>query len=217
MAQINAEINLSGLSITGNQTVLVTVMDIYGVELTLCTATQDYTGVSLTEFINIIVACINTGSSGFQAFNESPVLRISRTDDIDTFIGTQADLTFGASNFNASFIKDQSQSAGCSPCYPYDLYSCYGSYMVDLGLPGSSSLKIIFTDKFGKEYIKSVSTESNGVFTIDPVDFPEGFFTPENGIITGTIKNVNNESVSFTVGYISYECLQINLTNMEQS
>jgi len=214
MAQITAEIDLSALSITGNQTVTVSTQDIYGISLTLATLTQDFTGVSVSEFINLIRAEVNGGASGFLADNDSPTLTLYRTTDVETFIGEQVSVTFGASNFNASWIYAASENNSCSPCYDYDLYACYGNYVIDLNLTPSTDYNAIFTDKFNHNYSKAVTTGLDGTFTLDPSNFPTGFFTPENGSITMSITTTANVAVSFVIGYTSYDCVLLNIEHL---
>ena len=214
MAQITAEIDLSAISITGVQTVTVSTTDIYGVTLTIATLTQDFTGVSTTAFINLISAQVNSGASGFLAYNENPVLKLTRTVDVDLWVGQQVDLTFDVSNFNASWIKVGSASVGCSPCYTYDLFSCYGSYFIDVNLNPATPYNITLTDKFTHNYITSVTTDSEGAFSLSPTTFPTGFFTPSNGPLVMTITTTDNVLVTFTIGYVTYDCLTVNVENL---
>lgn len=216
MAQIIAEIDLTGLSITGIQTVVITTTDIYGVNMTLCTITQDWTGMTVNSFINALVLCVNAGGSGFLAFNDNPIITFTRDVDVTLFIGQQVDITYndGVRDVflgSASWVEVVAERTGCDACYPYDLVACYGNFIVDVDLQASTNYTLLFTDKFGKKYQQAVTTDVSGAFTILTDSFPEGFFTPEFGAITVSVLNTAGVPVTFTIGYAIYDCLQLNV------
>lgn len=216
MAQIIASIDLTGLAITGIQTVTIQTADTLGTNYTLCTLTQDFTGITITQFLNDLVACVNSGGSGFVASNQNPFLEITYTGDITLLVGQQVNITYfdGVRDLhlgNASFLEVVAAVTGCDACFPTDLIACYGSYAIDIGLDADTTYNLIFTDKHGNKYSYAVTTGSDGSFTIVPTNFPEGFFTPEFGIVTAVILDANNVPVTFTIGYSIYDCLSFNV------
>lgn len=219
MAQIVAEIDLTGLNIAGIQTVIIQTTDIYGVSYTLCTLTQDFTGTTVNNFINDLVLCVNAGASGFLAFNDNPIITFTRDIDVALFIGKQVDIYYNDGSRDvylgsASWIEVVAERTGCDACYPYNLISCYGNYTIDLDLQASTDYQLIFTDLHGKKYRQEITTDVNGAFTISVAGFPEGFFTPEFSPITVTILNANNVPITFTIGYAIYECLSLSVEYM---
>jgi len=218
MAQIIANIDLTGAdtTITGVQTVTIATTDVYGVVYTLCSLNQDWTGLSLDTIINDLMTCVNSGGSGFIASNQNPILQITRNIDIALFLGKQVDVTYrdGANDIylgSASWYEVIAEVTGCDACYPYDLISCYGNYVIDLDLQADTDYTLLFLDKHGNKYTQEVTTDANGAFTIRVANFPQGFFTPEFGQITVTVLNINNVPVTFTIGYAIYDCLRLNL------
>jgi hypothetical protein len=217
MAQIIAELDFTGVTLpTGVKTVTIQTTDIYGVVYTLCSNTQDFTGMALNTFLNEMLTCINTGGSGFIASNQNPILQITRDIDIALFLGKQVDIFYrdGAVDVymtTAAWYEVIAETTGCDACYPYDLISCYGNYVVDLDLQAATDYTLIFTDHHGNKYSQTVTTDADGKFTIRVANFPEGFFTPDFGAITVFINNVNNQTVTFTIGYAIYDCLTLNL------
>lgn len=107
------------------------------------------------------------------------------------------------------FLNEALNGSNCPFCYEYPLIACYDNYIFDLDLLPNTVYNIILTDKFQKKYRRRVTSDADGKIILDPENFPDGFFTPENGDLGMEITDENNLPVEIIFGYNIYTCLTL--------
>lgn len=61
-------------------------------------------------------------------------------------------------------------------CYEDFISDCIDSFTIDAGLTPDTEYKVIIENKFGQLYVEDITTDDQGVLTIDLSLYPEGMF-----------------------------------------
>ena len=125
----------------------------------------------------------------------------NKTGGVDTFVNT------------AYFIPLTS----CDSCYKLNAFACQDSYLLSASLIPATwyVIKIISDNSI---YAQNVLTDGNGDITINAasVSFPSGFWTVANMPVTIEIYADSNMTIlqPFTIGTVTYLCIDLNLKNL---
>lgn len=101
----------------------------------------------------------------------------------------------------------------CNVCDDFNVSGCADDIVFGLGNPNSSdTIFYTLTDKFGKEYLGSFTTDANGFGALDYADFPDNFFNPYAGTMT-----IEFFTTAYRTTNIPDACSCINMTFVEST
>ncbi len=112
-------------------------------------------------------------------------------------------------------------SNSCDTCYPVTIPHCSLAYTVCGVLTADTEYWSVITDKFGKKHIVNGTTDADGMWTIDPDDYPDGFFSQYGGIKTLQFYTDANlcDIVTITIGDpgTDYTCISIKVVEHSET
>lgn len=72
-------------------------------------------------------------------------------------------------------------ASSCDSCIEAKIPHCADLYQVCGVLTADTEYTSVITDRFGKKHILTDVTDADGIWTIDPADYPDGFFSQHGG------------------------------------
>lgn len=94
----------------------------------------------------------------------------------------------------------------CCSCFPDFLAQCPEEIQVNAQLQPTTMYTWVITDKFGRQYSESFTTDADGFWTIPVVDLPAGFLTEYSGNFQLTVIDESCKPVKFKVAQ-EYTCI----------
>lgn len=102
----------------------------------------------------------------------------------------------------------------CPTCYQDYISKCSNTLTINAQLDPDTDFVWLIRDKFGNEYGGNVTTDGDGLATIDITsdDLPAGLLTPHSGYFTIYLFGFGtDDEISFTIGSTSYGCIEFNV------
>jgi len=111
----------------------------------------------------------------------------------------------------------QINKMSCSPgCYEVVLQSCTDTILVSAGLEANTQYYWVIENRHGNIYQRLVTTDAQGILTIDTTVLPDGSFNKHAGFLKLKIKEGSNYAnvVDLQFGADNYSCVMINLSEI---
>lgn len=105
----------------------------------------------------------------------------------------------------------------CSACFEMEGVACYSILTVVAGLTPDTEYTIFLEDRHGNMFRQTVTTDSEGDFTLDLTAFDDGMFTSNSGCYTiiASLNPLLPEPELMVIGYSEYECAKVKFLDIE--
>lgn len=101
----------------------------------------------------------------------------------------------------------------CNVCSEFNVSGCASEIIFGLGVGNASdTIYYTLTDKFGKEYLGTLTTDAVGFGALDYTDFPDNFFNPYAGTMT-----IEFFTTAYRTTNITANCTCVSMTMIESS
>lgn len=151
---------------------------------------------------------------------DANILSVSVTYDNITGINRPLIITGngGSTGGCAEILTGEAVTDACTTCQTVELKSCLTEYSFTTGLTGTTDYIVVITDRDGKEWVQSVTSDASGDLSITTTEFPEGFFTPENSPLQLEVKvSAYGDPLTLTQDATTYPCYNLYFVNREDT
>lgn len=103
----------------------------------------------------------------------------------------------------------------CITCKVYQLPACPDSLTIDAGFDADTEYEFTLIDQFGNKYVRSFTSDEDGVITIDPEDMRENIFEEFSGVYRLEITDRVFTFYPYGEPEVTFPCIQMTFHSID--